>query len=97
MLNISQPNLYDIPALGSEFGGRVCFICPVSYQTTSITGTPADIYREVKTLIDSLGSFKGGLLGYVEEYQSIGMSETNYQACVQAFRTLGIYQVNSTG
>ncbi len=89
ILNISQPNLYDIPALGKRYGGQVCFVCPVSYQTTSILGTPADIYRDVREVMESLGRFNGGLIGYVEEYGSIGMSEENYQACVAAFRELG--------
>jgi uroporphyrinogen decarboxylase len=92
VLNISQPNLYDIPDLGRRFGGQVCFICPVSYQTTSITGNREDIFSDVRELVDSLGRFNGGLLGYIEEYHSIGMSEENYQACVEAFRTLGVYQ-----
>jgi hypothetical protein len=68
-------------------------VCPVSYQTTSITGTPDDIYRDVAQLVEHLGCFQGGLVGYVEEYHSIGMPEENYQACVQAFRTLGRYAV----
>ena len=91
VLNISQPNLFSIPDLGQRFGGKVCFICPVSYQTTSITGTREQIFADVQSLVTHLGSFNGGLLGYVEEYHSIGMSEDNYQACVQAFRTLGKY------
>ncbi len=91
VLNISQPNLYDIQELGRRFGGQVCFICPVSYQTTSITGTREEIFDDVRVLVDSLGRLNGGLLGYVEEYHSIGMSESNYQACVDAFRTLGQY------
>ena len=41
----------------------------------------------------ALGQNNGGLLGYVEEYHSIGLSEANYQACVEAFRTLGRYRV----
>jgi uroporphyrinogen decarboxylase len=89
ILNISQPNLYDIPRLGERYGGRVCFVCPVSYQTTSITGTPAEIFRDVQEVIDHLGRFNGGLIGYVEEYGSIGMPEENYSACVAAFRELG--------
>ncbi len=92
LLNISQPNLYDIPALGRKYGGQVCFVCPVSYQTTSISGTRAEIFSAVQTLVDSLGSFGGGLVGYVEEYHSVGMSEENYQACVEAFKTLGKYK-----
>ena len=91
VLNISQPNLYDIPELGRQFGGKVCFICPVSYQTTSITGTRQEIFADVQALVENLGCFNGGLLGYVEEYHSIGMSEENYQACVEAFHILGQY------
>jgi uroporphyrinogen decarboxylase len=92
MLNISQPNLYNIPELGQKYGGKVCFVCPVSYQTTSINGTREDIFNAVQTLIDSFGRFNGGLIGYVEEYHSIGMSLTNYQSCVDAFKTLGVYK-----
>jgi len=92
LLNVSQPNLYDIPELGCRFGGQVCFVCPVSYQTTSITGTPEQIFEDVRILVENLGCFNGGLVGYVEEYHSVGMSEENYQACVQAFRVLGRYQ-----
>jgi hypothetical protein len=91
LLNISQPNLYHIPELGHRFGGKVCFVCPVSYQTTSITGTREEIFEDVRSLIEHLGRFNGGLVGYVEEYHSVGMSEANYRACIEAFRTLGRY------
>ncbi len=92
MLNISQPNLYNIPELGQKYGGKVCFVCPVSYQTTSISGTREDIFYSVQELVDSFGRFNGGLVGYVEEYHSMGMSAENYQSCVDAFKTLGVYQ-----
>ncbi len=89
MLNVSQPNLYDIEKLGRDFGGKVCFVCPVSYQTTSISGTRQEIFGVVRELVDNLGSFNGGLIGYIEKYPSIGMSEENYRACIEAFQTLG--------
>ncbi|MCX6090579.1 MAG: hypothetical protein NTX88_09490 [Candidatus Atribacteria bacterium] len=88
VMNISQPNLYDIPRLGKNFGGTVCFCCPVSYQTTSISGTPQDIERYIDLLFEHLGGFNGGLIGYAEEYHTIGMSEENFQACVRGFRKL---------
>ena len=91
IMNISQPNLFDIPYIGKQFGGKVCFICPVSYQTTSITGTRQEIFSDVKKLIQHLGCYNGGLLGYVEEYHTVGMSEENYQACKEAFAVLGQY------
>ena len=92
MLNLSQPNLYDIPELGRSFGGRVCFVCPVSYQTTAISGTTEEIYADVRALVEHLGGYNGGLIGYVEEYSSIGMSQENYRACIRAFRQLGRYR-----
>jgi hypothetical protein len=52
------------------------------------------IFEDVRVLVESLGGFNGGLLGYVEEYQSIGLSEAKYQACIEAFRTLGRYSGN---
>ena len=92
MLNLSQPNLYDIPELGRSFGGQVCFVCPVSYQTTAISGTAEEIYADVRALVEHLGGHNGGLIGYVEEYSSIGMSRENYRACIRAFRQLGRYR-----
>lgn len=92
MLNLSQPNIFDIEKLGKDFGGKVCFVCPVSYQTTSLIGTKEDIYADVKKLVDNLGCYNGGLIGYVEEYHSIGMSDENYQHCINAFRELGRYR-----
>lgn len=89
VLNISQPNLFDIRQLGREFGGKVCFICPVSYQTTSLSGNREDIFRDVQEMYDNLGIYNGGFIGYVEEYSSIGMSDENYQACKDAFFSVG--------
>ncbi len=89
MLNLGQPNLFDIEALGRRFGGRVCFVMPVSYQTTSISGTREDIFRVVRSYGQHLARPTGGLIGYIEEYASIGLSEENYQACIDAFRAIG--------
>jgi uroporphyrinogen-III decarboxylase len=89
ILNLSQPNVFDIKALGRKYAGKVCFLCPISYQTTSLTGTKEDIYAEAKNLIENLGTEDGGFIGYVEEYNSIGLSEENYQNCVNAFREKG--------
>ena len=92
ILNISQPNVYDIAELGRRFGGQVCFLCPVSYQTTSLSGTREEIFADVQRLVDHLGCYNGGLIGYVEEYASIGLSQSNYDAIVEAFQTLGRYE-----
>ncbi len=91
LLNISQPNLYELPSLGQKYAGQVCFVCPVSYQTTSITGTRQQIFDDVRQLVTCLGCHNGGLVGYIEEYHTVGMPEENYQACGEAFAVLGKY------
>jgi uroporphyrinogen decarboxylase len=90
MLNLGQPNCYDIELLGRNQNGQ-CFVMPVSYQTISLTGTRGEIFRDVEQLVLNLGDKGGGLIGYVEEYSSMGMSSDNYQSCVDAFAKLGVY------
>jgi hypothetical protein len=88
VLNVSQPNVVDCEAVGRELRGKQCFLMPISYQTVSIQGTPEEIDGEARRLYDLLGTESGGFIGYVEEYSSMGMSETNYRACAEAFRRL---------
>ena len=88
VMNISQPNVVDIPHVGALLRDKQCFMAPISYQTVSITGTPDTIKSEAKRLHSELGTQAGGFIGYVEEYGCVGMSEENYQACIDAFRQL---------
>lgn len=88
VMNISQPNVVDIAAVGRQLAGRQCFLVPISYQTVSISGTPSEIGAEAERLHRHLASPDGGFIGYVEDYTCMGMSETNYRACIDAFRRL---------
>jgi uroporphyrinogen decarboxylase len=88
VLNISQPNVNDIAEVGRQLRGRQCFMMPISYQTVSISGTPAEIHAEARRLFDHLATPDGGFIGYVEEYSVMGMSAENYCACGEAFRRL---------
>ena len=88
VMNISQPNVVNLSGAGINLKGRQCFMVPISYQTVSISGSREDIFEEAKRLFMELGTEKGGFIGYVEEYSSIGMSRENYQACIDAFRAL---------
>jgi hypothetical protein len=88
VMNISQPNIVDIPKVGGLLRGKQCFLMPISYQTVSISGTPQEIYKEARRLHQLLGTDEGGFIGYVEEYSCMGMSDENYRACIQAFQSL---------
>ncbi|HNR29455.1 MAG TPA: uroporphyrinogen decarboxylase family protein [Candidatus Hydrogenedentes bacterium] len=88
VMNVSQPNVNPIEAIGARLRGAQCFLAPISYQTVSISGTRAEILAEARRLHDTLGAADGGFIGYVEEYGCMGMSEENYRACAAAFRAL---------
>jgi uroporphyrinogen decarboxylase len=89
VINISQPNVVDVAAVGHRLRGRQCFMLPISYQTVSIRGTPAEIHAEARRLYELLAAPQGGFIGYVEEYGVMGMPAANYRACAEAFRRLG--------
>lgn len=88
VLNLSQPNVVDLDSVGARLRGKQCFMAPVSYQTTSISGTAEQIAEEARRVFRLLGTPRGGFIGYIEEYGCVGMPEENYQACVQAFHGL---------
>lgn len=88
VLNIAQPNVVDTQTVGENLLGKQAFLIPISYQTVSISGTTQEIYDEAARLHKQLAAPNGGFIGYVEEYSCMGMSETNYHACAEAFRRL---------
>jgi uroporphyrinogen-III decarboxylase len=88
VMNIAQPNVLDIASVGRRLKGKQCFLIPISYQTVSISGTADEITQEAHRLYECLGTQSGGFIGYVEEYGCMGMSDENYRACIQAFRSL---------
>jgi hypothetical protein len=96
VMNISQPNIVDIEAVGRRLRGKQCFLMPISYQTVGIQGTREEIFAEAQRLYRLLGTPEGGFIGYVEEYSSMGMSAENYRACAEAFRRLNPTQIFSS-
>ena len=88
ILNLNQPDLFGVEKLGRDFGGKVCFNCPVDHQTVAINGTRDEIFDYARRLKTNLGSFNGGFIGYIEEYSSIGMSDENFQSIIQAFNEI---------
>ena len=88
VMNIGQPNVVNINKVSEILRGKQCFLVPISYQTTSISGTIEDINKEAKKLFKKLATKKGGLIGWIEDYRSIGMTLKNYEACASAFSKL---------
>jgi len=92
VFNFNQPDLLGIDHLNRDFGGKVSFACPVDHQTVAITGTREEIFGYVRHLKDTLGAHNGGLIGYIEEYSSVGMKPESFASICEAFETIGSEQ-----
>jgi hypothetical protein len=86
VLELLQPDIFGVEWLARNYGEKICFCCSVDHQRRAISGTRDEIFDYVKLLNDNLGRFKGGFIGYIEDYACLGMSEQNYQWIKQAFR-----------
>jgi len=85
VLNIAQPNVVDLEAASKKLKGKQCFLIPISYQTISISGTPEEIINEGERIKNLFFCDDGGLIGYIEEYGCMGMTQENFEACKVAF------------
>ena len=87
-LNPGQPRLNGLDEMGDRFRGKICFACPIGYQSTAIQGTVKDIYDEVRDYVDKLSTDKGGFMGFVASFNgiySLGAPEENARAVEKAF------------
>jgi len=92
ILNPGQPDINGVQDLGRRFGGKVCFACPVSYQTTGISGSRAEVFAQVKEYVNCLGGFGGGLIGIIpEDSKGLGLTEERLDEMVEAFTLYGSY------
>jgi hypothetical protein len=90
ILNPGQPNINGIRKMGEAFSGKIAFACPVSYQTTGISGSREEIYSEVKELVECLGNRGGGLIGHIPtDLPGLGAKPSNIDFMVEAFRLYG--------
>jgi hypothetical protein len=90
ILNPGQPNINGIRRMGDAFSGKICFACPVSYQTTGISGTREEIRAEVREFAECLGNKGGGLVGLIPtDIIGLGGSMENVSCMIEAFTEFG--------
>jgi hypothetical protein len=66
----------------------------VDIQQTMVHGSPEDIRRYVRRMMDTLGNHRGGLISMA--YSSpgaVGHSQTSIDAMCEAFREYGVYHM----
>ena len=90
IFNFNQPDVMGLDKL-SGFRGKVAFNCPVDLQKVAVEGTKEQIFDYTVKMIKQLGTDKGGFIGYLEEYHSIGLTDENYLYCEEALKKGGRY------
>jgi uroporphyrinogen decarboxylase len=92
IINPGQPDINNIKRMGDNYGGKICFACPVSYQTTGVSGTKEEIYEEIREYVECLGSFNGGLAGVIpEDAYGLGITKEKCEYMVEAYKKYGQY------
>lgn len=88
MLNLGQLDLNGYDNIRENYKGKMCFVQPINYQTTGISGTKEEIYAEAKMIIDMLGGSEGGLIAEIFDYEGMGWNPVdprNTQYQIDAF------------
>lgn len=85
VIELLQPDILGIENIGRKYGGKITFCCSVDHQRKALQGTREEIFEYVKRLYDNLGVYGGGFIGFIEYYESLGMTEDNYRHIRNAF------------
>jgi len=87
VINPGQPSLNGIGYMGKNWGGKICFGCPVSYQTTGITGTPEEVEQEILAYIENFSSVRGGFIGLAQRgLESLGSTAEIQEKVLETWR-----------
>jgi len=62
VVNPVQPQLFDIPALGQEYGGKLAFLGGIDVQYYLPCGTPEEIAEQYRLYDECLGGNNGGFI-----------------------------------
>jgi len=84
-----QVKLIGIDTLSKQFGGKICFLSDIDRQYLLPFGTPKEIEKHVKHIINALGCFNGGLISWGEI--NIDVPLENAEAMLRAFNKWGRY------
>lgn len=90
ILNPIQPEVMDPAEIKREFGDDLIFFGAISVQHTLPFGTPADVFREVKLRMDTIGA-EGGYIMTPSHLLNPDIPWENIIAFFDAAQTLGRY------
>ena len=62
VIQMDQQQNMGVEYLAENFGGRLCFWCPVDIQNTMVRGSVEDVRRYARKLIECFGKYNGGFI-----------------------------------
>lgn len=93
VIQMDQQQNMGVDFLAENFGGRICFWCPVDIQNTMVKGSVEDVRRYARKLIDTLGAFNGGFISkWYGSPKAVGHTEEKIRAMSEAFVEHGWYR-----
>ncbi|MBS3752790.1 MAG: hypothetical protein KGY46_05305 [Anaerolineales bacterium] len=86
VLNLQQPLVNGIDEIGKRFAGRVCFESTCDIQKTLPFGSPDEIRKESRQLLDKWATSKGGfILSVYENTDDLQLPKENVALMVEIF------------
>jgi len=92
VIQMDQQQNMGVENLAEQFGGRLCFWCPVDIQNTMVKGTLQDVEQYARKLIEYFGAYDGGFMcKWYGSPAAVGHSQEKINAMSGAFVRYGRY------
>ncbi|HNQ22925.1 MAG TPA: uroporphyrinogen decarboxylase family protein [Phycisphaerae bacterium] len=92
VINLQQPNVVGIDAIGQRYRGRICFESIVDTQSTLPRGTHDEIRAQARELVDKWGTPTGGFIASdYNDAEAIGVTTDRRLVMFEAFAERGRY------
>ncbi len=93
VIQMDQQENMGLENLADQFGGRICFWCPVDIQNTMVSGSVKDVAEYARKLIGCLGAYDGGFMAkWYGGGEVVGHSAEKVTAMAEAFVRYGRYK-----
>ena len=92
VIQMDQQQNMGVENLAEQFGGRLCFWCPVDIQNAMVKGSLQDVQQYARKLIEYFGTYNGGFMcKWYGSPAAVGHSQDKINAMSQAFVRYGRY------
>ena len=92
VINIEQPLLVGIDEISRRYQGKIAFQPIVDIQKTLVNGSPKEIEKQVKEIIQKWGTPQGGIIAMdYWDYEAIGIDKNRARLALEAWKKYGRY------